>query len=133
VTYNDAVRRAFDRAPEYAAPLPPGPGALLQGSAGREQDGLCVEFELRVTVDEDPPRVVAAAFRAFACPQVLAACARLCGWLPGQPLAALAREHWAALLPPLEFPAEKSASLLIIEDALRNCLTDWDNRRLPPP
>lgn len=128
--YSDAVRDWFGRAPAFVAPLSPGPGLLLQGSAGREEDGVRVEFEIRLAAGP-AAQVAAAAFRAFGCPHVVAACALLCGWLPGRPAAALARAGWAGVLAPLEIPAEKSASLMIIEDALRNCLTDWDNSRLP--
>ena len=125
-----AVRDGFARAGAFLAPLPPGPGRMLRGSAGREEDGVRVEFELRLARGAGA-EVAAAAFRAFGCPHVVAACTLLCGWLPGRPVATLERAGWAEVLAPLEIPAGKSASLMIIEDALRNCLTDWDNSRLP--
>lgn len=128
MSYSAAVRDWFARAGGLVAPLPPGAGPLLRGGAGREADGVRVEFELRLGPG---PEVAAAAFRAFGCPHVVAACALLCGWLPGRPLAALDRACWLEALRPLEIPPGKSASLLVIEDALRNCLTDWDNSRLP--
>lgn len=129
MNYSPAVRDGFRRAAALLAPLPPGPGLLLRGSAGREEDGAHVEFELRLA--PDGATISAAAFRAFACPHLVAACARLCDWLPGRPPGALARESWAGQLAALEIPAEKAASLLVLEDALRNCRTDWDNSRLP--
>lgn len=130
MSYSPAVRHWFGRAADLVAPLPPGPGLLLRGSAGREEDGARVAFELRLAADARAG-FSAAAFRAFGCPHVVAACALLCAWLPGRPPAALARGSWADALVPLEIPAGKSASLMIIEDALRKCLTDWDNSGLP--
>jgi NifU-like protein involved in Fe-S cluster formation len=66
------------------------------------------------------------AFRAFACPHLIAACSRATEMLLGGPAAGLARFDVHGLAAELALPAGKLGRLLVLEDALRNCWTDWD-------
>jgi len=68
-------------------------------------------------------------FRAFGCPYLIAACSRATEQLTGAPATALGPLDLAALATELKLPAEKLGSLLILQDALRNCFRDWDTTR----
>jgi len=105
------------------------PGSLLaRGEAGSEEGGTWVVCTARVL----DGRVADLDLRVFGCPHTRAACDRAVQLLTGAPVAELARLDPLALLAALEIPPEKAGRLLIIQDALRNCLADWDNGRLKP-
>ena len=91
--------------------------------------GTWVVFTARVR----DGRVARLDARVYGCPHTRAACDRV-----GP---AADRRHrcrnWAAWSPwplgaDLGIPPEKAGRLLIIQDALRNCLADWDNGQLKP-
>jgi hypothetical protein len=80
-----------------------------------------VRFQLLI----DGDTVKDARFQAFACPHTTAVAAALCGALPGRKRATLvpgAPADWAAAQ---GVPVEKLGRLLIVEDALRQCLSHW--------
>jgi NifU-like protein involved in Fe-S cluster formation len=128
VDYNDEVIRRFEALP-HAGPPPEGPGLCLRGMAGSPDEGAQVAFLARV----QEGRLVALGFEAFACPHILAACSIAAERLTGQELGALAAFDPLALCVELGVPPEKSSRLMIVQDALRNCLADWDNRQLREP
>jgi hypothetical protein len=66
-------------------------------------------------------------FRVFGCPQVRATCLQLAETLAGAPVRALAGADPLAVAAGLGAPREKAARFLIVQDALRNCLADWEN------
>jgi hypothetical protein len=68
--------------------------------------------------------------RVYGCPHTMAACDRVVQLLTGGSAAGLGTFDPLALAAALEIPVEKTGRLLIIQDALRNCLADWDNGRL---
>lgn len=101
-------------ADEVAAPL-------VSGEAGGPGADTWVRFHLLIAGDI----VKEARFQAFACPHTMQVAAWLCGALrgrrrqgliPGTP-DAWAQEH--------HVPPEKLGRLLVVEDALRACLTHW--------
>lgn len=112
----------LDRAGRFGgAALGGGGAAIVSGEAGREASGTRVRFELRVAGD----RVEDARFLAYGCPHTLAISNWIAGELIGRRRAALvpgAPADWAARF---EVPAPKLGRLLVIEDALRACLTNW--------
>lgn len=95
--------------------------AVVSGEAGREATGTRVRFHLRLA----GPVVAEARFEAYGCPHTLA----VASWLAGE-LAGRRREDllpgtpadWAARF---EVPAAKLGRLLVIEDALRDCVAKW--------
>lgn len=117
--YPEPVERHF-RAPENLGPL--GLPGACRGEAGSPARGAWVVFEAEVR----DARVHRLCFRAWGCPYVIAACSRITGLLAGEPVGALARFDPASLAGELSLPPEKLGSLLIIQDALRNCWGDWD-------
>lgn len=129
----DAVQRAVQRlralSPAAAAEAGPGwihsPGSggttVVVGEAGGPQQETWVRFQLLVAADT----VKEARFQAVGCPHTMDVAGWLCRELPGR--------HRVALLPgmPAEWaasrsvPIEKLGRLLLIEDALRECLSRW--------
>jgi NifU-like protein involved in Fe-S cluster formation len=118
--YPPLVQAHFDQ-PRNAGPLP-GPGPLCRGAAGTALAGARIVIEARITAG----RIGQIAFQAFGCPWTIAACSLATGRLAGAPAAALGQFDPAALAAELEMPAERLGRLLILQDALRNCLADWD-------
>ena len=106
------------------------PGALLaRGGAGSTDIGTWVVFEAWV----QDGRVSRLASQVYGCPDTQAACDLAGQRLTGGPVEGLGSLDPLALGVDLGIPTEKTARLLIIQDALRNCLADWDNRRNDDP
>jgi hypothetical protein len=99
-------------------PLPPGPGTLHVGEAGRPAAGTHVRFTLRVVEGH----IAAARFQALGCPHTLA----VANWLAtelvgrdyGKPWESTPH-RWAERF---EVPVRKLGRLLIVEDALQAAL-----------
>lgn len=122
IEYPAAVRRHFLE-PARVGPLaaPPG-GRLYRGEAGAAAAGTWVVIEavVRQATLED------IAFRAYGCPYLIAACSRAMEILAPGPVTRLVEFDPATLRAELAIPVEKLGSLLILQDALRNCFRDWD-------
>jgi cysteine desulfurase len=114
--------------PDATAPTPAGPGSLASGEAGSEDEGARVACRARVREG----RIEALDLRVFGCPHTRAAAREAVRRLTGAPVEDLGRLDPAALGAAVAAPAEKAGRLLVIQDALRNCLADWDNGRLKP-
>lgn len=110
--------------PQRAAPpweAAAGGEVPVSGEAGGLTEGTWVRFHLLTAGDT----VKDARFQAFACPHTVHTAERLCRELRGRRRADLipgtpaqwAREHL--------IPVEKLGRLLVVEDALRACLTHW--------
>ena len=96
-------------------------GEIVSGEAGAEQLGTWVRVHLHVSGDT----VKDARAQAYGCPHTLAVIRWLEERLPGRTRADLVPgdpRDWARLH---RVPTEKLGRLLVIEDALRNCLTAW--------
>lgn len=115
-----------------AATAPPAPEpagtVLARGEAGSEDAGTRIVFTARVR----DGRVARLEARVFGCPHTRAACDRAVQLLTGATVAELGRLEPRVLGADLGIPPEKAGRLLIIQDALRNCLADWDNAQLKP-
>lgn len=99
----------------------PGGVDIVTGEAGREATGTRVRFTLRVAGD----CVVEARFQAYGCPHTLAVANWIAGVLPGRRLEALVPGTPAEWAGRFEVPAPKLGRLLVIEDALRDCVAKW--------
>lgn len=120
--YDPRVEVRF-AAPPHAGPLPPGEGTLLRGEAGTLEAGTLVAFEARLAGG----RITAMAFRAFGCPDTIAACSLAAEQLTGATPAEARALDPLGLRDSLGIPAGKTGRLLVIQDALRNCFAAWDN------
>ena len=130
--FASAVAGLRQVAPATAPPVtlagaPPGT-VLVRGEAGSEDAGTWVTFAAHVR----DGRVARLDARVFGCPHTRAACDRAVRLLTGAPVAELGRLDPMPLGAGRGIPPEKAGRLLIIQDALRNCLADWDNAQLKP-
>ncbi len=88
-------------------------GGASGGARGRT-GGVEVVFSAAATGG----RIASMRFGALGCPWVIAACEWACRQAEGEPLAGLASLDAGVLAAALGAPAEKTGSLLVVEDAL---------------
>ena len=88
------------------------------------QCGTLIAF----TADVSGGRLHNLGFRVFACPHIIAACNWCVDYLEGGPIEALARIPLDDLGAELDIPVEKAGKLLILQDALLACYTDYQAR-----
>jgi cysteine desulfurase len=117
------LRRLSPRAPAPAQGADwRAPGSRrVSGEAGTDAQGTWVRFHLLVHDD----CVKDARFQAFACPHTVDTAAWLCERLRGRrrgELRAGTPAEWAAAR---SVPVEKLGRLLVVEDALNDCITRW--------
>ena len=93
----------------------------VSGEAGAQADGTWVRFHLLISGDN----VKDARFQAFACPHTTDTAAWLCAQLPGRTRRELIPGGPAQWATARAVPVEKLGRLLLVEDALRDCLTQW--------
>jgi cysteine desulfurase len=123
------VREALSRLRALSPEVPageiagtgPGADALISGEAGGPGEDTWVRFHLRIAGDT----VKEARFQAFACPHTMQVAASLCGALRGRRRQALIPGTPGAWAQEHRVPPEKLGRLLVVEDALRACLTHW--------
>ena len=102
-------------------------GTVIRGEAGAESLGTWVRVNLLVVGDT----VKDARVQAYGCPHTLAVTRWLAAQLPGRSRGKLAPGS------PLEWaeqhavPTERLGRLLVVEDALRNCLASWPSDVVP--
>jgi len=111
--YSLRVLQLFREAPG-AGPVPPGPGALHAAEAGRLMEDAWVRLEVRA----EGGRVLAAGFRAWGCPHLIAAAALAAGRLPGMGPAEMTGLDAQLLAAELDVPAAKLGRLLKVEDCI---------------
>jgi cysteine desulfurase len=112
---------AVAAAPGWTARAASTGAAVVSGEAGGPEQETWVRFQLLVAGDI----VKDARFQAVGCPHTMDVGGWLCGELRGRRRAALlpgAPADWAASR---SVPVEKLGRLLLIEDALRECLSHW--------
>ncbi len=118
----EVLRRFFARPPGPLAPAT-GKGLLVRGTAGRPETGTRVAFAALLSGG----RIEALHYGVYGCPYTVAACSLAAERLRGQPVARLGSLDPGELAAALMVPRERAGSLLIVQDALHNCLADWDN------
>jgi len=116
--YTDKVGEYFRRP---ARPM----GADIRGMAGSEQWGTWIVF----AADLRDQRLHKLGFRAFACPHIIAVCNRVAEQLEGGPAQALNELPIDELQTEFDIPVEKAGKLLILQDALQGCYSDFQARR----
>lgn len=109
-----------DAAPARA-PGVEGGGPIVSGEAGGPGAETWVRFQLAIAGDI----VKEARFKAFGCPHTLDTVTWLCSELRGRSREALIPGTPAAWAARLSVPPEKLGRLLVVEDALRECLSHW--------
>lgn len=123
--YSQKVADYFARPINVGMPVGD-PESLYRGEAGNREHGVQVVFNMRVANGE----IAEIRFQAFACPHTIAACCYATECLDGAPVSALLEVSPAELAEALGAPAEKMGRMLVVQDGLRDCFADWENRRL---
>lgn len=123
--YGPEVRRRMATLPG-AGDLPQGEGVIEARAGDREQGA---EVELRARVADG--RVAELRFRAFGCPQLLAAASWLTDRLRGLDRRALEEWDWREAATALEVPPAKFGRLLVLQDAVRILAHNWPDRGRP--
>jgi cysteine desulfurase len=123
------VRRVVERlralspaGPQAAGWGGAGAAGSVTGEAGTQAEGTWVRFQLRIEGDS----VKEARCLTFACPHTVDTAQWLCERLRGRSRRDLipgAPREWAQAR---AVPVEKLGRLLVVEDALRACLTRWN-------
>jgi cysteine desulfurase len=96
-------------------------GTVLSGEAGGPKDETWVRFHLLIEGDT----VKEARVQAFGCPHTLDVAGWLCQELRGRTRGTLPPGRPADWAASRSVPVEKLGRLLVIEDALRECLLQW--------
>ena len=108
--YSEITRRYFESAANAGELQGPG---VLRGAAGNRNQGIWVQFDLRVREHV----IEHARFLAFGCPHTIAICAWLTETAIGKPAIANLPQSVQELRDRFEVPVEKMGRLLMIEDA----------------
>jgi cysteine desulfurase len=94
---------------------------VIRGVAGSMADDAWVRFILKIEGEQ----VIDARFQAYGCPHTLAIATWLTDELKGRTRQALVPDGPIIWAQRWEVPAEKLGRLLIIEDALHDCMNQW--------
>ena len=117
--YSPRVRALFSELDGAGDPAA-GTGVMVSGEARALDRGAWARFAARV----DGGRFVDFRFRAFGCPDTLAAASWVACRLRGATLETVSTLGAAVLARELGVPAEKMGRLLVLEDALQALLAD---------
>ena len=116
--YSELTCRYFESTPAVGELCSDGTSAapgLFRGSAGRQERGTWVQFDIRVQGGQ----VIEARFLAFGCPHTIATASWVAEQAGGSALRRELPESVQALRERFEVPQEKLGRLLIVEDAWR--------------
>jgi hypothetical protein len=123
-----AVRQEVERlrslSPAADSPSPElrGAGEWVSGEAGGPGQEVWVRVHLRV---QGGGTVKDARFKTYGCPHTLSVTAWLAEQLPGRTRADLLPGTPASWAEALSVPEEKLGRLLVVEDALNDCVRHW--------
>ena len=110
---------------DYFSRLPGGgdlPEPSVRGEAGNIESGTWVVFQARL----EGQKIAEMGFRAYGCPDTIAAAAYTAEQLSGSPVQRVADWRPEQVAGDLEIPRQKIGKLLIMEDALRDCFQGCD-------
>ena len=111
--YSEQVLDHFEQ-PRNCGALELEPGRVVSGSAGQVETGARVEIDLAV----DGPQVTDVRFRAFGCPQLIAAASLATENSKMMEVARLTELRPLSLAEQLGLPPNKLGVLLVLEDAI---------------
>ena len=120
--YNETAFGHF-RTPRNAGSFPTGTPGLVQASAGDRKRGREIRLQLKMT---DDGHIEACRYRVYGCPATIALCSLLSERLIGLTVAQTAGFSVVALAEELGLPAMKRDAALLLEDALRAALAEYN-------
>jgi cysteine desulfurase len=101
---------------------PPPAGFSVSGEAGGPDQDAWIRFDLAV----EDGIVKAARFKSYGCPHTVAVASWLASQLPGRHRDALVPGTPTAWAAARAVPVEKLGRLLVVEDALQQCIRRWE-------
>jgi nitrogen fixation NifU-like protein len=107
--YNRAVREYFAD-PKHC-------GDVRGGAVGYFEDQ---GIRLRLSAEVSSGKITRLAFRAWACPHVIAAAETVCRQFEGRPVAELEQFETGQIMGDLAVPVEKTGRILVLEDTVRS-------------
>ncbi|MGH8320854.1 MAG: iron-sulfur cluster assembly scaffold protein [Gammaproteobacteria bacterium] len=125
--YSTAVLTHF-RAPHNVGAFPSGAARVFKGQAGARRHGREVEFQLQITTDN---RIVECRYRVYGCPATIALCSLTSDALTGLSLEEAAVFSAVALAEQSGLPAEKRAAAIMVEDAVRAAVAEYNTQWKP--
>jgi cysteine desulfurase len=117
--YSPEVQRRVTGLPGWGD-VPAGPNTLV-GHAGDREQGAEVDVSFQMAGD----RIVAARFRAFGCPHLVAAASWTMERLTGTPASQAAQWDWQEVAAAIQVPPAKYGRLLTLQDAIRAATRNW--------
>jgi len=117
--YHAEVMRRMRELPGAGAP--PDEDGWIAATVGSESNGALIELSLRVS----DGCVVAARFRAYGCPHVVAGASWLVEHLIGRTRAEVEGWDWRDVQLALDVPPAKFGRLLTLQDATRAVARNW--------
>lgn len=125
--YSAAVLTHF-RAPRNVGVFPSGAPRVLKGHAGARLHGREVGFQLQITTDS---RIAECRYRVYGCPATIALCSLTSDALKGLSLGEAAAFSVVALAEQHGLPAEKRAAAIMVEDAVRAAVAEYNTQSKP--
>ena len=120
--YSSLVLDHFER-PRNQGLWPAAPDVIV-GSAGSIQRGAQYTLSARLAGST----LQSLRFQAYGCPHVIASASWLTERVAGSSLLQLREWHWREAAEVLQVPVEKHGRLLVLEDAVRALVTDWQRK-----
>ena len=113
---------AHFRTPRNAGGFPPGTAGVLTGRAGERRRGREIELQLRL----EAGRVAGCRYRVYGCPATIALCSLLSERVQGMTPAEARALRAVTLADELGLAPEKRSAALLLEDALRAALAEYN-------
>jgi NifU-like protein involved in Fe-S cluster formation len=107
--YNQTVRAYFADSTHS--------GDVIDGAVGYFEDQ---GMRVRLSAEVKDGRITRLAFRAWACPHVIAAAEAVCRQFEGRPVADLEQFETGQIMRDLAVPVEKTGRILALEDTVRS-------------
>lgn len=119
--YNREVLRHF-RAPRNVGGFPAGVAGVIRGRAGERRHGRAIELALRI----EGERVTECRYRVYGCPATIALCSLMSERVAGLTPAEARNLSAVVLAEELGLAPEKRSAALLLEDALRTALAEYN-------
>ncbi|MGH8282872.1 MAG: iron-sulfur cluster assembly scaffold protein [Gammaproteobacteria bacterium] len=115
-------------APHNAGAFPVSAARVFKGHAGARRLGREVEFQLQVGADG---KIADCRYRVYGCPATIALCSLASEALKGLSLDDAATFSAVLLAEQYGLPAEKRAAAIMVEDAIRAAVAEYNTQQRP--
>jgi NifU-like protein involved in Fe-S cluster formation len=98
------------------------------GVAGTRTSGDVIQLQVKISEQQI---IVDTKFKAQAAVTIVAACSWITAWLQGKSLLAVAQLQSNDIVAALNLPPVKIHSALLVMDAVKAAITDWQGKNIP--